>query len=177
MELNKNFQSAFTLIELIVTVTIIGILLSLVIPSYKNQILKSRFDEALVMLDIVIESQERYRIEFGHYFAGEGNTTNERLISNNLMVDFNQFPNFAVALLHTGSDQQYRARVFIRPDNYGFCKNETQTNTCKETNISRMENFFLDYNRSEDNHYVEAFKEGITDDVVIDDDMHIYLGD
>jgi prepilin-type N-terminal cleavage/methylation domain-containing protein len=176
MELKKNFQSAFTLIELIVTVAIIGILLSVVVPSYQSQILKSKFEEALVMLNIVIDAQERYRIEHGHYLYSENNIYNERYIQNQLKVDFSQFPNFALRLEHTSSDQQYKARVFIRPDDFGICSDEVVTNKCKENNTSLMETFFKTYNRSEDNHYVEAFKEGITDDVVIDDDMHIYLG-
>lgn len=51
----------FTLIELMVTVGIIGILAAVALPSYNSQIRKSRRSDAIVSLSKMQQAQERWR--------------------------------------------------------------------------------------------------------------------
>ncbi|MDE2142940.1 MAG: prepilin-type N-terminal cleavage/methylation domain-containing protein [Elusimicrobia bacterium] len=60
-------RAGFTLIELIVTVLMIGILSAIAIPQYFKLVEKGRVSEALSLLDAARASQERYRSKYGSY--------------------------------------------------------------------------------------------------------------
>ena len=51
----------FTLIELMITVAIVGILASIAFPSYQNQVRKSRRSEAVAEISKIQQAQERWR--------------------------------------------------------------------------------------------------------------------
>jgi type IV pilus assembly protein PilE len=57
----------FTLVELVITVTIIGILAAIALPAYKNQIQKSRRSDAKSALIGAAGQMERYMTERGTY--------------------------------------------------------------------------------------------------------------
>ena len=62
MNLQKNIhQSGFTLIELMITVAIIGILLSVALPSYQNYVMKTRRAVAASCLVEHAQFMERFR--------------------------------------------------------------------------------------------------------------------
>ena len=50
----------FTLIELLVVVSIVGILLAVAIPSYREQVLRTRRADAQAQLQSIAQSLERY---------------------------------------------------------------------------------------------------------------------
>jgi len=56
----KQSQSGFTLIELMITVAIVGILASIAYPSYQDSIMKSRRTDAQAALLGFANSMERY---------------------------------------------------------------------------------------------------------------------
>ena len=63
----KQHQHGFTLVELMVTVAIIGILASIAYPSYQNNIMKSRRADAKSALLELSNFMERHATEFGCY--------------------------------------------------------------------------------------------------------------
>ena len=58
---------AFTLVELIVTIMIIGVLSAVMIPKYNSYISKARFAEVPTTLNTIQTSQEIYYIENSRY--------------------------------------------------------------------------------------------------------------
>jgi len=63
----KNKQQAFTLIELMITVAIIGILASIAYPSYQDSVIKSRRTDAEAGLVKFAATMTRHQTEAGTY--------------------------------------------------------------------------------------------------------------
>ncbi|MDW5416847.1 type IV pilin protein [Iodobacter sp. CM08] len=59
--MHRYKQHAFTLIELMVVVAIIGILAAIAFPSYSSFILRSHRTDAYVSLSKLLQTQEKYR--------------------------------------------------------------------------------------------------------------------
>lgn len=62
-----NDSKGFTLIELMVTVVIVGILSSIALPSYRQYILKANRSEAISETQSILTSQERYFLDNATY--------------------------------------------------------------------------------------------------------------
>lgn len=72
--MSRNVRSdGFTLIELMIGVTIVGILAALAVPSFKGYVYKSRVSEGVRVLNEIKSRQEAYRGRFGNYAAVSGN--------------------------------------------------------------------------------------------------------
>ncbi|MCG7949009.1 MAG: prepilin-type N-terminal cleavage/methylation domain-containing protein [Candidatus Thiodiazotropha taylori] len=69
--MNNNIRklSGFTLVELMVAVTIIGILLSIVIPNYMESVRKSRYNDGMNSLTDAAMKMETVRARTGSYPA------------------------------------------------------------------------------------------------------------
>ena len=59
----------FTLIELLIALAVIGILAAIALPSYNNQIRKSRRADAVTALSVFQQAQERWRANNATYAA------------------------------------------------------------------------------------------------------------
>lgn len=61
-------KKAFTLIELLIVIIIIGILSSLAIPQYTNMVERARFAQGVSMLGSLKGAEEGYKAETGGYY-------------------------------------------------------------------------------------------------------------
>lgn len=64
---SRRSQSGFTLMELMITVAIVGILATIAVPSFVSYIHRSRTTEATSFLAEIKQRQESYRAEFTQY--------------------------------------------------------------------------------------------------------------
>ena len=69
---NRSIKNGFTLIELMVTVAIVGILASIAYPSYQDNILKSRRADTKGALLGLANAMERYFTENNKYTGAAG---------------------------------------------------------------------------------------------------------
>jgi type IV pilus assembly protein PilE len=67
MKLRTGSKKGITLIELLITIVIVGILAAIAIPSYSNYMLRARRADAKTALEQFRASQEMFRAERGSY--------------------------------------------------------------------------------------------------------------
>ena len=60
-------QRGFTLVELLVVLAIVGVLMSIAIPSYSTYKLRSNRADGLAILNEIMQAQERYAADRGVY--------------------------------------------------------------------------------------------------------------
>jgi prepilin-type N-terminal cleavage/methylation domain-containing protein len=84
--LNKErlTRSAFTLLELIVTIVIIGILAGLAIPMFPRAIESTKANTAVAGLQSIRSGERIYRVEEGTYWPTEGSESNIDTINDTL---------------------------------------------------------------------------------------------
>lgn len=85
-----NKQQAFTLIELMVTVAIVGIFASIAYPSYQDSVMKSRRADAKGALLGFANAMERHFTETNSYLGAgttDGNTGSPTIFSATSPVD------------------------------------------------------------------------------------------
>ena len=61
----KKIINAFTIVELVVVIMIIGILSAVAVPSFRNATYKTRQKEATLLLSSYLRSAQAYYVEFG----------------------------------------------------------------------------------------------------------------
>jgi type IV pilus assembly protein PilE len=67
MKLQMGSNKGITLIELLVTIVIVGVLAAVAIPSYTNYMVRARRADAKTALEQLRASQEMFRAERGSY--------------------------------------------------------------------------------------------------------------
>lgn len=67
--LSSKTQSAFTLLEVMVTVAIVAILVSISYPSYQQYVLRTYRSDATSQLYLLANAQEQYIADYGGYTA------------------------------------------------------------------------------------------------------------
>jgi prepilin-type N-terminal cleavage/methylation domain-containing protein len=64
-------KKAFTLIEILVVVVIIGILAAIALPQYQKAVERARLSEAISNLKTLAQAEEVYYLQYGEYTAIE----------------------------------------------------------------------------------------------------------
>ena len=77
-------KAAFTLLELIVTIVIIGILTGLAIPMFPRAIESTKAKEAVAGLQSIRSGERIYRVEEGTYWRTEGVVSDNDTINDTL---------------------------------------------------------------------------------------------
>jgi type IV pilus assembly protein PilE len=91
--MRRACQKGFTLIELMIVVTIIGILAAISIPLYKNYLIDARLNEAKPYLLDIAAHQMSYKLRNGLYCCS-GDTFSEPVLMSGLGVDLDKTGNF-----------------------------------------------------------------------------------
>jgi type IV pilus assembly protein PilE len=68
MKNTYSIQAGFSLLELLIVITVIAIITSIAVPGWRAHVLASRRTEAVAMLMQIATRQEQYRIQ-QHYYA------------------------------------------------------------------------------------------------------------
>src|SRR5262249_12510244 len=67
---DRNVESGFTLVEMVVAVSVLGVLGTLVIPSFVRDARKAKYaSEVNAVFGELLEREDQHRIEFGAYHA------------------------------------------------------------------------------------------------------------
>ena len=68
-------KKAFTLIEMVIVVVIVGIIASIVLPEYTKAVERNYSKEAKTNLKLIAAAQQQYYMENRHYFPNTQGTT------------------------------------------------------------------------------------------------------
>jgi prepilin-type N-terminal cleavage/methylation domain-containing protein len=124
-------KKAFTLIELMITISIIAMLATIALPIYDRMILKARSDEAKAVIQSIVFAQERFRQENGRYYPSNTEVTDEELIHNKLRINLSESNNFiySISTAVAGYDSfgnvdgNFTVKATLRRANRDICNN------------------------------------------------------
>jgi prepilin-type N-terminal cleavage/methylation domain-containing protein len=115
---NQNMKRAFTLLELLVVVIIVGIFVAMAIPNMSSTVEKGRGKNAEFSLMAIYNAQKRYRLRNPSGVFYESNVINE--INENLSLNIED-AFFVYAIAKNGKDG-YKATATRGID--GMCKGQ-----------------------------------------------------
>jgi len=161
-------KKAFTLIELMITISIIAILTSIAIPVYSRVILKMRSDEAKAVIQSIVFAQERYKQENGDFYPksntdaipSDSTVKNEKSIVKALKINLSKSNNFNYTIedLSGNEDGNFTIKAILRLPHLNIsdiCTNETIGTLCKQEGTINEESWLSQWNRAETNHFLE----------------------
>lgn len=91
-------QSGFTLIELMIVVSVIGILSAIAVPAYRGYLQQSRLSEAKPYILDIASKMRSYKVRNGVYCCS-GSTLDEAVLTSNLNVNPAATGNFCFAVI------------------------------------------------------------------------------
>lgn len=113
-------QWGFTLIELMIVVTVIGILAAIAVPAYRGYVREAHLNEAKPYLLDIASKQRSYKVRNGVYCCSTG-TLDETVLSSGLNVDLNSTGNFCFVVIcrDAGLCGSTTSTTFIAPSETG----------------------------------------------------------
>lgn len=93
--MNKSRSRGFTLIELMIVIAIIGILVSVVMPSYRHYVLESQRSDTQGKLLQILELQERFYI---NNFTYTTNLTVLGYATDPVLINYSGSAGFSIAI-------------------------------------------------------------------------------
>lgn len=94
-EMKQHCNQGFTLIELMVTVAIVGILAAIAIPSYTRYVVKAKRSAAESFIVSVANKQEQYILDARQYASS--------LVTLNMVVPTDVAPNYNITITNVGT--------------------------------------------------------------------------
>ena len=94
----KRTINGFTLVELVVTIVILIVLMSISVPIYNINQTKAKMAEGYALLATIRSAQEQYFVEWGNFLAdsrGNGSTVNDDVLKVNARTN-NYFKYFNI---------------------------------------------------------------------------------
>jgi len=92
-----RIKKAFTLVEVIIVVIILGIIASFALPRYTTVVERSRSNEGVQILMALLGAQRRHALENGSYKAGTG--AGGAIVDGDLDIDIPVPDNFAIPVI------------------------------------------------------------------------------
>ena len=84
-------KSAFTLVELLIVIVIIGILASVGIPRYQGSVIKGKLSELFAAVTAIHKAEDIYFYEHNEYPAALDGTTGGDLVYSRTQAEINNF--------------------------------------------------------------------------------------
>ena len=174
-KLNKR---AFTLIEMMIVISIITILIMTANPIFDKIIFKSRADEARATIQSINLAQQRYYHERGNYYPDSAGTVkNEQIISEAIKVDLSKSSNFNYFITKE-SDGNYTIKAVLRDDSWNTDCDSSESKICKMDGTLSKDEWVDSYSRGEDKHYLHfKYPDKISDDYSENGVSYEYLYD
>ena len=171
-------KKAFTLIEMMIVISIISILLMAATPVYDKIIFKSRADEAKSTIQSIALAQQRYHHEIGSYYPSAPSTVkNEQIIAKAIKVNLSNSTNFNYFITKE-SDGNYTIKAVLRDNSWSTDCDSSESKICKMNGTLSKDDWVDSYNRGEDRHYLLfKYPDKISDDYSEDGVSYEYLYD
>ncbi|MDD5355544.1 MAG: prepilin-type N-terminal cleavage/methylation domain-containing protein [Candidatus Omnitrophica bacterium] len=114
----KNTKKAFTLLELIVVVVIIGILAGIMVPSYTRARERAIDKQAKSILSLLRSAERNYKMETGVYYPAGTSTTSLSDINSNLNLDLVDDGNWDYTVAAWNSGATFIAALYRNKGGY-----------------------------------------------------------